>query len=177
MWNDPETEAEDQARRLASVRDSEKHLLGKLGRVPVWDDLADSKSDWGNRTVLLWEEDECLLRDPTAPHLGDAVLALIGKDLGPKIDQIDNGDCIYDLYAGGWVLRHSISGSAILRVEKRASDSMPAPEPVRPSTYRFCLACREDEGDCHCEFLGKTPAWEERDSKTPLKPHTSSQRL
>ena len=34
------------------------------------------------------------------------------------------------------------------------------------SVYRFCVVCREREGDCHCAFLGKTPRWEVRDGET-----------
>lgn len=33
-------------------------------------------------------------------------------------------------------------------------------------TYRFCLSCREQEGDCHCSFVGKEPKWEIRDRQT-----------
>lgn len=36
-------------------------------------------------------------------------------------------------------------------------------------TYRFCTVCREQEGDCHCAFLGKTPNWEVRDRRTHKK--------
>lgn len=98
--------------------------------------------DWSKRTIVLWQEDECLRHDRTAEHIEDAVVRICGdmyrcaeafeKDdvLGVKrkmanpieqilreeIDKIDCGDCNYTLYAWGWVICHSFDGSSLERV-------------------------------------------------------------
>lgn len=98
--------------------------------------------DWSKRTIVLWQEDECLRHDRTAEHIEDAVVRICGdmyrcaeafeKDdvfgvkrkmanpieqiLREEIDKIDCGDCDYTLYAWGWVICHSFDGSSLERV-------------------------------------------------------------
>lgn len=98
--------------------------------------------DWSKRTIVLWQEDECLRHDRTAEHIEDAVVRICGdmygcaeafekddvlgvkrkmanpieKILREEIDKIDCGDCDYTLYAWGWVICHSFDGSSLERV-------------------------------------------------------------
>ncbi len=125
----------EQGQRITPVIDSpaftEDHILrlevkrleleAKLGAKISWMENISSASvpiGWGDCVGLLWQEDECLRRDETAPHLSWAIAQFIGvqEEFDQKLDQIDNGDSGLDLYAGGWVRLWSYNGDGLGRV-------------------------------------------------------------
>lgn len=81
--------------------------------------LEEVPADWDKRIVILWEEDEVLLRDPTAEHLHGAILRICGcerEGLGPVLAKVDHGDAGYDLYRDGWVRGWSYCGDSVGRL-------------------------------------------------------------
>lgn len=104
-------------------------------------------ADWHERILEIWSEDECLLNDPSAEHLADAVTRLVGTMyncvkrfretddgegvkrlvdqsndlLGPVIDSYDGGDCLLQLHRYGWVTTSSPWGLSLGRVVKTES--------------------------------------------------------
>lgn len=113
------TSAQEQISDLEAKR---RELEAKLGAKISWMEiLSDSVPiGWGECVGMLWEEDECLRHDDTAPHLSWALRKFIGfhslQELGPKLDRIDNEDSGLDLYAGGWVRLWSYQGDGLGRV-------------------------------------------------------------
>lgn len=98
--------------------------LGRRVEQPLVPDLSirtpeEVPVDWDKRIAILWEEDEVLLRDPTAEHLHGAILRICGcerEGLGPVLAKVDHGDGGYDLYRDGWVRGWSYCGDSIGRL-------------------------------------------------------------
>ncbi len=62
-----------------------------------------------------------------------------------------------------------------LRPELDDADVEPVETPQH--VMRFCAACREQEGDCHCAFLGKVPQWEAAETTPEPKPEDPVQAM
>jgi hypothetical protein len=80
------------------------------GRIP---------SDWHERVLVLWEEDDATLSDPSAEK-PEAALARIGGLnqavlFRCRLDMREPEGCDYwlELYEGGWVLGHTPSGGFV----------------------------------------------------------------
>lgn len=77
----------------------------------------DVPSDWVDRVVILWEEDDCLRHDPDAERAKDAAHRMFRFDRKSGTNRIlaraDFGDSGYDLYSGGIVICWSYQGGSV----------------------------------------------------------------
>lgn len=60
-------------------------------------------SDWYNRVVVVWEEDDAMVPDREMGTAAFARIAGTSTMRGGNIDEYDGGDTIMTLYRGGWV--------------------------------------------------------------------------
>lgn len=73
---------------------------------------------WYENTLVIWQEDECLRKDPTAEHINDMYLRYTGKVYNSKdsIASHDFGDETHYLMRDGWIVIASFCGYAIAMV-------------------------------------------------------------
>lgn len=77
--------------------------------------------NWHESVLVLWTEDECLRRDPTAEHLPEAWKCYTQQTWTrrePLVAHYDGGDVQLDLYPRGWVVIASFDGDSIGRLVK-----------------------------------------------------------
>lgn len=123
--------------QISDLEEKRRKLETKLGAKISWMEILSNSVPvgWGESVGILWEEDECLRRDETAPHLSWALHRFAGfhslEELGAKIDGIDNGDSGLDLYPGGWIRLWSYNGDGLGRVYRVIQSDDQAPEAKR----------------------------------------------
>jgi hypothetical protein len=76
-------------------------------------------SDWPERVLILWEEDDATLNDPSAEKRGAAFARISGIEQATisrssiASFEPEGSDFWMQLYRGGWVLGHTQSGGFV----------------------------------------------------------------
>lgn len=72
--------------------------------------------DWSQRTITLWQEDECLRHDDTAEHISDAVVRLCGTMYDCVRAFKEDGD--------GGVCRQGVDGQSFDPIKKLLGEAI-----------------------------------------------------
>lgn len=125
-------------------------------------DLLEATKPWSfDRTKFrrVFQEDDCLLSDPTAPHIPDTWKRLTGTSYETRaiVASVDNGDAGYDLISNGWVIEWSYEGGGIwepvtaaISLTPEGALSVPA-RPLNEAELRDILQIPHDDPPIEAE--------------------------
>lgn len=96
----------------------------------VRDQRPDPDSNWEDRLLRLWTEDECTRQDPDAEKVWQAWERFTGHKWEHEqyrvcLKKVDNGDSFAYLYDNGFVIIDSFDGSSLHMVVKMKSGDRP----------------------------------------------------